>query len=281
MPKLPPADTSFSKRHGFVQAKPITIRQEAPESLRYFVLQTVVDLGYQPSLLRSILCAVLRTRPDPNNWSEHPNVWSEAQDLMFGCPWYKVYDIIEALHAHFAECDQNMYSRSAGLAVADRFAEAINQFFVEEGIGWQLLNGEIVTRGSEAFETAVNTATAELNREGRPTAATHIHEALQALSRRPTPDLSGAVYHAMGSLECVARDIAGDERATLGEILKCQAAILPKPLDEAVSKIWGYASNQARHVAEGRATDREEAELIVGLAATVATYLTRKNPQRR
>jgi hypothetical protein len=272
MPRLPAPKASFSKRHGFVQAKEITIREDAPENLRYFVLQTVVDLGYLPSLLRSILCGVLRRRPDPNNWSEYPNVWEEAQELIFGCPWYKVYDVIEALHAHFVECDQDRHSKGAV-----RFAEAINQFFIEEGIGWQLLDGEIVNRGSEAFETAVKTAAAELKRDERPTAASHIHESLQALSRRPEPDLGGAVYHAMGSLECVARDITGDSKATFGEILKHYPGLLPKPVDDALAKIWGYASNEARHVAEGREPDREEAELIVGLSAAVATYLTRRN----
>jgi hypothetical protein len=47
-------------------------------------------------------------------------------------------------------------------------------------------------------------------------------------------------------------------------------------LDTALSQIWGYASNEARHVQEGRETNREEAELLVGLAAALATYLTRK-----
>ena len=41
--------------------------------------------------------------------------------------------------------------------------------------------------------------------------------------------------------------------------------------------MWGYASNKARHVEEGREPSREEAELIVDLAAVVATYLTKKS----
>ena len=85
-----------------------------------------------------------------------------------------------------------------------------------------------------------------------------------------------AVYHAMGSLECVARDLTGDSKATLGEALKRYPGLLPKPLDTALAQIWGYASNEARHVQEGRQTSREEAELLVGLAAALSTYLTRK-----
>ena len=124
----------------------------------------------------------------------------------------------------------------------------------------------------------VTQATATLEASKRPTAAKHLHEALQDLSRRPQADLQGAVYHAMGSLECVARDVSRDEKATLGEIVKRYPGLLPKPLDEALAKIWGYASNEARHVLEGRETNREEAELLVGLSAALATYLTRKQP---
>jgi hypothetical protein len=124
----------------------------------------------------------------------------------------------------------------------------------------------------------VKGATAALKASERPTAAKHLHEALEDLSRRPEADLPGAVYHAMGSLECVARDVSGDEKATLGEILKRYPGFLPKPLDEALSKIWGYASNEARHVLEGRETNREEAELLVGLSAALSTYLDHKQP---
>jgi hypothetical protein len=114
---------------------------------------------------------------------------------------------------------------------------------------------------------------------GRPTAAGHIHEAVQHLSRRPEADLSGAVFHAMGAIECVARDVSGDSKATLGEILKKYPGMMPKPLDSALSQVWGYASNEARHVREGEGLSREEAELIVGLAATLASYVTQRAPK--
>jgi hypothetical protein len=80
----------------------------------------------------------------------------------------------------------------------------------------------------------------------------------------------------MGALEAVARDLTGDAKATLGEAIKRNPKLLPKPLDTALSQVWGYASNEARHVEEGREPEREEAELVVGLAAVVATYLTKK-----
>jgi hypothetical protein len=262
---------SFSKRHGFDRAKDITIRESAPENLRSFVLQTARSLGTGANSQRQVLCQVLRVPPNEELNYREQRVWAEVQELMNTCPWFKVYDIIEALHASLARS-----SVFGDYDNASAFADEINDFFVDEGIGWQIVGGQIVTRGSESFEAVVTAAVPALEASERPTAAKHLREALQDLSRRPQADFSGAAYHAMGSLECVARDVAGDANATLGEILKRNRGLLPKPLDMALSQIWGYASNEARHVREGREISRDEAELLVGLSAAVSTYLVRK-----
>jgi hypothetical protein len=265
------APHSFSRRNNYTgAAKEITIREEAPEGLRVTVLETARQLGWGPSSIRDVLCSVLRVRPDQGNWSEYPNIWDEVQYLFYNCPWFKVYDFIEALHSALGQ-----HNRRTG-GEAHQFAEAVNAYFIEEGVGWQLVNGEVVTRGAEAFESVIREASTAIHESGRPTASTHLHEALQDMSRRPTADLSGAVYHAMGAMECVARDLSGNSKATLGEILKSYPGLLPRPLDTALSQIWGFASNEARHVVEGRAPSREEAELLVGLCASLCTYLVRK-----
>jgi AbiJ N-terminal domain 4 len=266
----------FSKRHNYRGPAPdITIREDAPESLRFTMLEAARAVDWGPSSLRDVVCRILRVRPDPGNWSAYPNIWDEVQSLVYDASWFKVYDIIEALYAAMSEADDRNY-RMDDARTSTKFAAEMNALMVDEGIGWQLVDGELVTRGAESFEAAVKDASTALEGSGRPTAAGHIHEALQSLSRRPEADLSGAVYHAMGALEAVARDLVGDEKATLGDILKRHSTLLPPPLDRALSQVWGYASNEARHVVEGRTPTREEAELVVGLAATVATYFTKK-----
>lgn len=74
----------------------------------------------------------------------------------------------------------------------------------------------------------------------------------------------------------MARDLTGDPKATLGDILKRYPGLLPKPLDTALSQVWGYAPQVARHVVEGRDINRDDAELLVGFSATVISYLLRK-----
>ena len=256
---------SFSRRHGYSgKAAEITIREDAPGEFRAALLQISGDAGLTPSQLRSIACRVLRKLPDPDNWSEHPNIWYEVRDLVLECPWYRIYDIVEAIY--------QLLLRQQSDEEAGQFEAEINEYFREAGIGWQLVGGQIQTRGPEAFESSVSTAVETL-KPSYPTASNEIHEALRDLSRRPEPDATGAIQHAMAALECVSRDICGDPRATLGEILKRYPGVLPKPLDEAVSKAWGYASEAGRHLREGHAPEREEAELVVGVAATIATYL--------
>jgi AbiJ N-terminal domain 4 len=260
----------FSKRYGYrSQPREIAIRDDAPENLRHFVLETARELDCRPSTLRTLICSVLHVRPDPSNWAEYPNVWGEVQNLAYGCEWFKFYDFVEnishSLGASTAEAD---------LERRESFADSLNSFFVDEGIGWQIVEGEILTRGSEIFEANVHRAAAALEVAHYITARDEIHEALNDLSRRPEPDLTGALQHSMAALECVAREVCGNERATLGEIIKYYPGVIPKPLDESVAKAWGYASEMARHIREGRKPERKEVELIVNLAATVATYLS-------
>jgi len=218
------------------------------------------------STLRSIVCGLLTVRPDPSNWSEYPNICGEVEDLVYGCEWFRVYDITEAIYACLAR----------DLEKAAAFESAINEALRELGIGWQLRDGVIQTRGDDAHEAIVSTAAAALAEANLPTARSELDEAIRDLSRRPEPDLSGAVHHAMAALECVAREISGDPKSTLGEIVKKHPDLLPRPLDEVVAKAWGYSSEMARHGKEGRDLGRAEVQLIVGLAAVVSTHLIEK-----
>jgi hypothetical protein len=171
-------------------------------------------------------------------------------------------------------------------AGAESFEHDVNDYFVQSGIGWQLAHGKVVVRGQEILEGIVKTAETELRDSERPTVAQCIHEAMQALSERPEPNLRGAIVKGMGALESTARDIVGDPKSTLGEILRLYPGLLPKPVDNAVSQlwtyavkmghIWGYADSQAWYLEEGAEPVREEAEMIVGLDAVIATYLARK-----
>jgi hypothetical protein len=134
--------SSFSQRHGYSgHAKEITVREDAPESIRVVAFNKASSLGLSGHTLRDIVCDALRKRPDPDNWSEG-NVWREAEFLFYECDWFRVYDIIEAFYASLLRREEKQFEENA-----PAFEKALNLAFVEEGIGWQLVKGQIVARG--------------------------------------------------------------------------------------------------------------------------------------
>lgn len=259
----------FSRRNNLIDPPAdIKVRNDAPEELRSILADVAYEAGLGPHSLRAVVCKVLRTAPDPTSWSAYPNVDWEVRCTLQGCAWYHVYDVIEEIQVETI----NLNLQTG----AEYFTKEINAYFGDRGIGWQLNNGRIETRGSEIFEDTVQGALDVLARTGRSTANAELREARLDISRRPEADVTGAIQHAMAAFECVARDITGDAGSTLGKIISANPNLLPKPLDQAIDKAWGYASNNGRHLREDGAPSYEEAQLVLGITSAVCTYLVAK-----
>ncbi|MDB5140513.1 MAG: hypothetical protein JWR12_2429 [Mucilaginibacter sp.] len=253
----------FSKRNGHLSVeKEIVIREGAPRGLRQFIPQVLYDLKLDPSEVRKVVCRVLRVAPDTDsNWGE-PNISNEVNQLLEDCDWYYVYDVIERFYEIVRQKTE--------------FTEEINDYFKANGIGWQLVNGQIEFRGDESFEMDLKKAEIALASSNFNTARSEIREAIGDLSRRPKPDITGSIQHAGACLECVAREVTGNTSSTLGEIIKKNRGIVPPPIDIIIEKIWGFTSEQGRHLRENGEPGFDEAELMVGLCASISTYLARK-----
>ncbi len=257
---------SFSDRHGYrPAAAKISVREDAPDVLREAIPLIAQNAGMSPSAMRQEICEVLLVRPDPYNWSEYPNIQDEVYLHLANAPWHKVYDIAEALYAGVA----NMSWRDPD--AADKFEQRLNDFFVENGIGWELRDGRITHRGSDAFERSTRKVPEFLSESGFQRAANEMREALRDISRRPEADITGAIQHAMAALEATAREVTGQPNPTLGGLVP--ALDLPKPLDQAVSKLWGYASDRGRHIREHQDIGHAEAELIVAVAGSLCEFI--------
>jgi hypothetical protein len=266
--------SSFSVREGYVtpvSQSEITIREEAPPEVRRMVLDIMTQMGWDNDDLFDIASRIGKHSWEPAEPRQSGTSSRVLLDrLMTAWEWYLFYDFIERVFGAM----ENWQVQGDERPEPD-FEKRINDYFRHAGVGWQLQDGTIASRGSEAFETAIHRALPALKETGLQTAEKEIHEALMDLSRRPKADLTGAIQHAMAALECVARTASGGSD-TLGALIKRHPGLIPKPLDAAVEKAWGYASERARHIQEGNEPLRDEAELIVGIAASVATYLARK-----
>ena len=219
-----------------------------------------------PDPMRDLVCQVLLVKPDPNNWSEYPNISNEVDWLVMDAPWYKVYDIVEAVYARI---------RMFGATAAANFARRLNEFLVEKGIGWELRDGHIVHRGSAAFARSTDEAPRILDASGFQSATNEMREALGDISRRPTPDVTGAIQHAMAALEATAREVTGQSKPILGKLVPMLS--LSPPLDQVVHKLWGYASDRGRHVREGQTVDANEAELVVAVSGALCAFLAQRH----
>ena len=257
----------FSRRQGLVRPEAeIKIRYEAPQEVRNMAIQIAYKCNIKPSDIRTLLCQILYRAPDRNNWSEFPNIDSEVQELTDDCEWFEIYDLIEMLADVCARRGQD-------------YSEEMNRFFRSAGVGWQLIGNRVEMRGTEVFEVAVRQGQVILREQKRMTAASELHEALNDLSRRPQPETTGAIQHAMAALECVARDVTGS-KDTLGQLVQRNAGIFPPPINQIVEKAWGYTSNYGRHLTEGQPPQFEEAELMVGISGVLCRYLSRRVPSR-
>ena len=127
---------SFSSRQGH-RPPPgqATAREDAPPKLRGAILILAKAAGMKPSAIREVICGVLLVLPDPNNWSEYPNIWDEVVWLMDDAPGDKVHGIVGALYAALAA------PRSGDSRSAPEFARRLNDFLAENGIGWELIDG--------------------------------------------------------------------------------------------------------------------------------------------
>lgn len=252
---------TFSNRFNFKpEAVKISVRNDAPADFRSYLI-TLMSHYMRLKELRDIVCRGAKEAPDPNNWSENDFMKEEVRQTVEKTHWSYVYDIIE------------LFSLAINHEQYCAFERELNDYFITKGIGWQLKNKVLEFRGDESFETIINTADSTLNNSGVNTSANEIKEAIKDLSRRPNPEITGAIQHSVAALECLCRKVTNEPSMTLGKLIKNHPEIVPEPLNDVVYKIFGFSSVKGRHLTEGNNPTFEEAELIVHLSAAICNYL--------
>jgi hypothetical protein len=244
-------------------------RNVAPEPFRAVVVALPLTLeGIYAKGTRDALCRGLKKIPDVRHKWGADEIKGEVYELVEDAEWYQVYDGAEAIADEILR--RQMVNEYA------LYEEELNRTLEECSVGWRMVNARFEVRGDEAVQAIQDRSLTQISESGLGVATSEMKEAIADLSKRPEPDLSGAVHHALASLESIARHCTGDPKSTLGEILKKYPGLLSDPLKSAAEKLWGYSSNEARHGKEDRNLDPVEVELVVGIAITIANFLLRK-----
>ena len=254
---------SFSRRNKInIEPVEITIRFDAPAELREWLFCLVKRLKYSIKSFRNIVCQMSYQNANPNQWGENSYMEEEIRELLANCKWYYIYDIIE-------ETYKQLPTTARG-----NFTTSLNNFFCSNGYGWKLEDGRILSRGDDAFEETIRLTTTCIE-QTNPDAFSEIKEALFDISKRPEPDVTGAIQHSMAALECFCRTVFNDRNSTLGDIIKHHRDKIAKPLDSAMEKLWAFASNYGRHLQEGNVPVFDDAEFVVRVCASLIVYFYR------
>ncbi len=253
----------FSDRHGFGgDVTEIRILQDFPTEHREAIIWIAEQSGVDVFSVRKAMVQVLFTSVDTSDWS--PDFARRSMmNTLNGCDWWDVYDIAEEVYKIVDDHMQKKYT------------DLLNRFFMREGFGWEMRDGLIEYRGAEPFAIVTKSAEKVLASRGFDRAANEVREAMRDISRRPEPDITGAATHALGALEAVARKDTG-KKDPLGQLIPFLA--LQAPLDKVAHKLWGFASNTARHMSEERHIDADEAEFTVTVACALATLIAKRHP---
>jgi hypothetical protein len=262
----------FSKRYGHRPDVPISVREDAPEGFRRAVV-TCAEMDAKMGI-GSIVWIVRATlgKPPSTDWSDD-YIRSDVHQLVAQCDWWQVYDIAEEIYLRASETDPELTYPTA-------YQEAVNDYCIANGIGWKMVGGAFEARTSDLGSALLQETETALHDAGKPTSADELRKALDALSRRPHSDITGAMQHAGASIECLARDLCGDSKLTLGDIIKHHPSLFPGAYRKLAESIWGITSNNGRHLAEGGEPTFNEAMLLVGVVTALANYLLSEHQPR-
>ena len=256
-------DQPFSRREGLRTDEPL-IYDDSPTQLRYGLREVLEELGFSvPSSQRFILCKALRIMPNRDNWSEHPNIESEVQDLIAVEPWHKFFDAIERIPKFLAEEDVPLYY------------EKMNALFSEERIGYRLDSGIIVRLGTEEFHEAIRLARIALGSERFAEPRRQFERGYEFRNRRP-PDWSNAIKEAVNSVEGLLQVIYSRPSVSLTTIT---SEDLPPELPGGIKQLFrslysqGSGTIGARHASiGGNEPTGPRAELALHVAAALHEY---------
>ena len=187
------------------------------------------------------------------------------------CQWWQFYDICEVL---WQGLEYNKREKNS-------LSEEINTLLREEHLGFELRDGKVEKIGSGFIDARVEEARYLLKEPEFKGADEHFEKALKALNTRPNPDVENCVKDAVSAIESVGRIIVNDEKAMLSDIIKkmARSGLIPRPLDEAIQKVYAYRGNQPG-VAHGLVGTSKvtinDAEFVLAMSAAIIIYLVKK-----
>jgi hypothetical protein len=116
-------------------------------------------------------------------------------------------------------------------------------FFQRENSAFRFVGVEIVQITTPEEIDSIESATSSTIEGVR----IHLTRALELLADRKTPDFRNSIKESISAVECICRQVAGEESATLGAALKriSDKEKVHPALEKAFSALYGYTNDSS------------------------------------
>jgi hypothetical protein len=194
-------------------------------------------------------------------------VVQHVRDWYFRAEWYEIFDLIEAI-CQFGDAD---YTRDSAIV--------FNAILAHEMSAYRIVDGLIIQVTDETELREIEAAIEASNTTKLSGVSEHLHSALAKLADRKNPDFRNSIKESISAVESIAKLIAGNPKAQLGEALKAieDKVGLHPALKKGFSAIYGYTSDQEgiRHALIDNSTSSkfEDAKYMLVACAAFVNYL--------
>jgi hypothetical protein len=200
-----------------------------------------------------------------DDWSK---VLEQLRSYFFSAEWYEVYDFLEFVASNYP----NDYEKTN-----KNFMSACNATLEKEMSAYRFVDGSITQIAEEeeikAIEQAID--------QGEQLVSKHLRRSLELLSDRKKPDYRNSVKESISAVERLASHITGEDKSTLGQLLKKleEKIGLHPALKAAFSKIYGYTSDESgiRHALSNKeVVDFDDAKYMLVTCSAFINYIQGK-----
>ena len=167
--------------------------------------------------------------------------------------------------------------------LSGNFIKSCNEVFTKEAAAYRLVNDQIIPLTSEEEIESIGEA---INSPHQYSGVRrHLEKAVRCLSDRKSPDYENSVKESISAVEALCKSITGDNKSTLGDLLKRieKDYGMHKAFKEALSKLYGYTSDEGgiRHaMLEESKISYSDAKFMLVLCSAFVNYILGKESEK-
>lgn len=197
---------------------------------------------------------------------------NQINRIWYAQQWYTYYDILEIILS-FCVLDSKVIGSNEKEKITN-FKNGVNKIFLEENIGYRIINNQVVDITNEEeideIEKAIDSIFDTVNN--------HFEKALLFYSDRKNPDYKNSIKESISAVESMCCIVCG-EKVELGKALgrlEKNGIYIHGAMKNGFQSLYGYASDESgiRHGGiEDKEVTEEDAKFMLVTCSAFVNYL--------